>query len=138
MTRIFPKGTPPDQIAAAVSVLVRGLDQRRSWQVTIQPFRSRRSSAQNAFLYGVVYPAFLEGGGEALGGWSKEDLHEFMLGEWAGWETLSIGGRTVQKPFRRSSSFSKQEFSDYLEFIAVRAAELNIVIPEPDYGDEPT
>jgi len=135
MNRIFPKGTTPDQIASAISVMVRWLDQTKSWKVTLEEFRPRRSDAQNAFLWGVVYPSILEGGGEALAGWQKDDLHEFMLGEHFGWETLTLGGKTVHKPVRRSSRLNKQDFSDYLEFLSRRAAELGIVIPEPTYGE---
>jgi hypothetical protein len=137
MNRIFPRGTTPDQIATAISVMVRWLDPGKSWKVTLEEFKPRRSDSQNAFLWGVVYPSILEGGGEALAGWQKDDLHEFMLGEHFGWETLSLGGRTVHKPVRRSSRLNKQDFSDYLEFLSRRAAELGIVIPEPTYGDTP-
>jgi hypothetical protein len=135
MNRIFPKGTTPDQIASAISVMVRWLDQTKSWKVTLEEFKPRRSDMQNAFLWGVVYPSILEGGGEALAGWQKDDLHEFMLGEHFGWETLTLGGKTVHKPVRRSSRLNKQDFSDYLEFLSRRAAELGIVIPEPTYGE---
>jgi hypothetical protein len=137
MNRIFPKGTTPDQIASAISVMVRWLDQTKSWKVTLEEFKPRRSDMQNAFLWGVVYPSILEGGGEALAGWQKDDLHEFMLGEHFGWETLTLCGKTVHKPVRRSSRLNKQDFSDYLEFLSRRAAELGIVIPEPSYGDTP-
>ena len=135
MNRIFPKGTTPDQIASAISVMVRWLDPGKSWKVTLEEFKPRRSDMQNAFLWGVVYPSILEGGGEALAGWQKDDLHEFMLGEHFGWETLTLGGKTVHKPIRRSSQLNKQDFSDYLEFLSRRAAELGIVIPEPSYGE---
>jgi hypothetical protein len=135
MNRIFPRGTTPDQIAAAISVMVRWLDPCKSWKVTLEEFKPRRSDSQNAFLWGVVYPSILEGGGEALAGWQKDDLHEFMLGEHFGWETLTLGGKTVHKPVRRSSRLNKQDFSDYLEFLSRRAAELGIVIPEPTYGE---
>jgi len=135
MNRIFPRDTTPDQIATAISVMVRWLDSGKSWKVTLEEFKPRRSDSQNAFLWGVVYPSILEGGGEALAGWQKDDLHEFMLGEHFGWETLSLGGKTVHKPVRRSSRLNKQDFSDYLEFLSRRAAELGIVIPEPTYGE---
>jgi hypothetical protein len=135
MNRIFPRGTTPDQIATAISVMVRWLDPGKSWKVTLEEFKPRRSDSQNAFLWGVVYPSILEGGGEALAGWQKDDLHEFMLGEHFGWETLTLGGKTVHKPVRRSSRLNKQDFSDYLEFLSRRAAELGIVIPEPSYGE---
>jgi hypothetical protein len=135
MNRIFPRGTTPDQIASAISVMVRWLDASKSWKVTLEEFKPRRSDSQNAFLWGVVYPSILEGGGEALAGWQKDDLHEFMLGEHFGWETLTLGGKTIHKPIRRSSQLNKQDFSDYLEFLSRRAAELGIVIPEPTYGE---
>lgn len=133
MNRIFPKGTQPDQIAQAVSVLVRGLDFRKSWKVSIEEFRPKRSHQANAYLWGVCYPAILEGGGEMLAGWDKQDLHQFFLMEHFGEETLEVGGRTYSRPFRGSSGLNREEFTEYLEFLSRRAAELGITIPEPSY-----
>lgn len=135
MRRVFPRGTPPEQIAAAVAVLVRDLDLTQSWQVSIERYKPKRSDRQNSFLWAVVYPSFLEGGGEMLAGWSKEDLHEYLLMEHFGSESLKIGGKVHHRPFRRSSGLSKIEFRDYIDFIGQRAAELGIVIPEPSYGE---
>jgi hypothetical protein len=133
MRRVFPKGTPPEQIATAVAVLVRGLDARQSWQVTIEAFKPRRSEQQNSFLWGVVYPSILEGGGEALRGWSKEDLHEYFLIEMWGSEVIEGFGRKRHKPIKRSSKMTKTEFRDYITLIEVRCAEMGIHIPEPRY-----
>jgi hypothetical protein len=133
MRRVFPKGTPPEQIATAVAVLVRGLDARQSWQVTIEAFKPRRSEQQNSFLWGVVYPSILEGGGEALRGWSKEDLHEYFLIEMWGSEVIEGFGRERHKPIKRSSKMTKTEFRDYITLIEVRCAEMGIHIPEPRY-----
>ena len=134
MLRVFPRGTPPEQIAAAVAVLVRNLDASVSWKVTIEAFKPRRSDQQNAFLWGVVYPAILEGGGETLRGWSKDDIHEYFLGECFGWEVLEGFGRKRHRPLRRSSKLNKIEFREYIEFIETRVAELGIHIPQPSYG----
>lgn len=134
MQRIFPKGTQPDQIASAVSVLVRELDPTISWKVVIEAFKPKRTDAQNRFLFGVVYPSILEGGGEALRGWNAQDLHTFFLGEHFGWEVVEGFGKKRHKPLRRSSKLTKQEFSDYLAFIEVRCAEMGIHIPEPSYA----
>jgi hypothetical protein len=133
MNRVFPRGTTPDQIAQAVSVLVRGLDFKKSWKVSIEEFRSKRSNQANAYLWGVVYPSILEGAGEMLAGWERDDLHQFFLMEHFGEETLEIGGRTHSRPFRGSSSLNREEFTEYLEFLSRRAAELGIAIPEPSY-----
>jgi hypothetical protein len=134
MQRIFPKGTQPDQIASAVSVLVRELDPTISWKVVIEAFKPKRTDAQNRFLFGVVYPSILEGGGEALRGWNAMDLHTFFLGEHFGWEVVEGFGKKRHKPLRRSSKLTKQEFSDYLAFIEARCAEMGIHIPEPSYA----
>jgi hypothetical protein len=131
--RVFPKGTRPEQIADAVSVLVRELDPAISWQVSIEAFKPKRTDQQNAFLWGVVYPSILEGGGEALRGWTKQDLHEYFLIETFGSEIIEGFGRKRHKPLKRSSKMTKQEFRDYISVIEVRCAEMGIHIPEPRY-----
>jgi hypothetical protein len=78
-------------------------------------------------------PAILEGGGEALAGWTREDIHEYMLGECFGWETIEGFGRKRVRPIKRSSKLNRQEFSDYLLFLETRCSEMGIVIPEPSY-----
>jgi hypothetical protein len=133
MKRIFPNGTPKSAIVNSVAVLVRQLDESRAWVVTVEEFRRPRTNQQNAFLWGVVYPCVIEAGD--LEGWTANDLHEYFLGECFGWETLEGLGRKKVKPVKRSSRLNKQEFSDYLEFISAKCADMGIVIPEPN---EPT
>jgi hypothetical protein len=55
-----------------------------------------------------------------------------MLGEHFGWETLEGFGRKRMRPIRRSSKLSTMEFQDYVAFIQQKAAELGIVIPDPN------
>lgn len=133
MKRIFPNNTPKSAIVNSVAVLVRQLDESRAWVVTVEEFRRPRTNQQNAFLWGVVYPCVIEAGN--LEGWTPNDLHEYFLGECFGWETLEGMGRKKVKPVKRSSRLNKQEFSDYLEFISAKCADMGIVIPEPN---EPT
>src|SRR5690606_3719055 len=102
------------------------LDPTKAWQFTCEPYRKRRSNQQNRYLWGVCYPALLEGGGEALRGWTADDLHEFFLGEWSGWETIEGFGRKRMKPLRRSSKLSTLEFAEYVDFIHRKAAEMGI------------
>lgn len=93
--------------------------------------RSRRSLDQNALLW-VLYTDALKQGGETLGGWTKEDVHEYMLGEWGGWDTMEAFGRKRLKPKRRSSRLGKSDFSDFLVFVVQRFAEHGIVLDLPD------
>ena len=126
--RIFPANTPPEQIAHAVLRMVSGLP-NKPLAVTVELWKKPRTNQQNAYLWGVVYPAVIEGGGEALAGWTRDDLHDYFLGECFGWETLEGFGRKRLRPLRRSSTLNKQEFTDYLMFIEAKCAEMGIQIP---------
>jgi hypothetical protein len=66
-----------------------------------------------------------------LPGWDAEDVHEYMLGEWSGWEALEGLGRKRLRPLRRSSRLNKQEFADFVDFIQRKAAEHGVFIPDP-------
>lgn len=133
LKRIFPKGTTPEQLANAAIRMVQGLSPEKTWAIEVTEWKKPRTNQQNAFLWGVCYPCVLEGGGEALAGWTRDDLHEYFLGECFGWETLEGFGRTRVRPIKRSSKLTKQEFSDYLLFLETRCADMGIVIPEPSY-----
>lgn len=133
MKRIFPRGTRPEAMASVVARMVSGLDPLKTWAVEVTEWKKPRTGQQNKFLWGVVYPSILEGGGEALRGWTRDDLHDYFLGECFGWETLEGFGRKRLRPLRRSSTLNKQEFSDFLLFLETKCLEMGIVIPEPTY-----
>lgn len=95
--------------------------------------KSRRTNDQNALLW-ALYEDILLQGGETLGGWTRDDLHEYLLGEHFGWEVREAFGAKRQKPMRRSSRLTKTEFSDYIAFIVQRMAEHGIVLQLP--GDQ--
>jgi hypothetical protein len=129
LKRIFYRGTPKAAILEWVAASLTASD---DYEITITQRSKRRSMSQNSFLWGVVYPYIIAGGGEALAGWTAEDLHEYFLGEIFGWEVLEGMGRKRMKPVKRSSRMTKTEFMDYLEQISQRCAEMGIVIPEPE------
>jgi len=114
--------------------MYRSLPQK-PFAVTVEVWKKPRTNQQNAYLWGVVYPAVIEGGGEALGGWTRDDLHDYFLGECFGWETLEGFGRKRLRPLKRSSTLNKQEFTDYLMFIEAKCADMGIVIPQPYEGE---
>jgi hypothetical protein len=111
--------------------MVQGLDPSRAWCIEVLEWKKPRTDHQNRFLWGVCYPAVLEGGGETLAGWTRDDIHEYFLGECFGWETLQGFGRKRMRPIKRSSKLNKQEFSDYLLFLETRCMEMGIDIPAP-------
>ncbi len=133
MKRIFAKGTTAEQLANAAIRMVQGLSPDKTWAIEVTEWKKPRTNQQNAFLWGVCYPAILEGGGEALRGWTRDDLHEYFLGECFGWETLEGFGRKRMRPLKRSSALTKKEFGEYLNFLEGRCMDMGITIPEPVY-----
>ncbi|MFY4731276.1 hypothetical protein, partial [Nitrospira sp. BLG_2] len=103
----------------------------RAFEVVVRPHVRRRTEQQNRYLW-KCYQMILDVGGEAMGGWTKDDLHEFFLGEWGGWQTIEAFGRKRMKPIRRSSSLNKHEFSTYVQFIQRYMAENGVYLPDPD------
>jgi len=129
---ILPKHQPREALADRLRAFVLSLPLDKAWRFECVEHRPTRSNSQNAYLWGVCYPTILKGGGELLGGWTADDLHEYYLGEHFGWETLEAFGKRRMKPLRRSSRLSKTEFMDFVAFIQRSAAELGIFIADPD------
>ena len=99
----------------------------KAWKVEVSEHRSRRTDEQNRYLWGYVYKTICE----RLPGWDADDVHEYCLGEWSGWETLEGLGRKRMRPLRRSSRLTTTEFADYVSFIQRRMAEHGIFIDDP-------
>ena len=126
----LPTGIARPGIAGRLARTIEALDPAVHWVVTIARYKKRRSTAQNAYLWGVVYPTIIKGAN--LEGWDAEEVHEWCLGEWSGWETLTGLGRAKVRPIRRSSKLNTQEFSDYVAFIQRTMAVRGIYIPDPN------
>jgi hypothetical protein len=96
-------------------------------ELLVLPWKPRRTEQQNRYLWGVVYRTI---SGET--GNEVNDLHDYFLGEFFGWEEYDVLGRKKMRPRERSSRQVKARFSEYIEFIISRAANLGIVIPPPE------
>lgn len=104
----------------------------RAWAISVKEKKPLRSEQQNRYLWGVCYAELCK----VLPGWDAEDVHEYMLGEWSGWERIEGMGRVRLKPMRRSSSLNKQEFADFLAFVQRKAATHGCVIPDAQLAPE--
>lgn len=107
---------------------LRELDADKIFQVKVDEKKPKRSDQQNRYLFGVVYAEIAR----HLEGWDKDDIHEFCLGEWSGWEVVEGFGKKRQRPVLRSSKLNKQQFGDYIEFIQRTMAERGIFIPDAE------
>lgn len=133
VTLRLPAGNGAAVALGRIRRYLEGLPSNVAFDVTIAEHKARRSLAQNAYLWGVVYPSILEH--EQLRGWSPDDLHEYCLGEWSGWDITEALGRKRARPRMRSSRLNKQQFTDFVEFIKVRMGEHGIQIPEANEHD---
>src|SRR5690606_6616059 len=97
-TVIIQKGGSLSRIVGLLSALVKEMPLK----VTIAEYRRARTLEQNAYLWGCVYPTVLP----HLPGWDARDVHEYLLGEWSGWQVIEGFGRKRMKPLRRSSKLS--------------------------------
>jgi hypothetical protein len=123
---------PAKERTDAIGKLMRHLYQlppERKWRVEVRPY-ARRSNDQNALLW-ALYTEVLQRGGETLAGWTKEDLHEWALGEHFGWQELAGLGKRRVKPLRRSSTLSPAEFAEFVEWFVRRMADFGIELELP-------
>lgn len=125
-TIILPRQDRERPIERLVSFL-RAAHPGKRVKIEVREYHPRRSTEQNAALWGLAYPILREATGEDV-----NDLHEYMLGEWSGWSEHEIFGRKKLKPQRRSSNLNRVEFADFFSFIQQRADEYGIYIPDPD------
>lgn len=109
----------------AISTL-NSLLPEKSWVVSIKERQKRRTDAQNRALWGVAYATIREATGN-----DTEDLHEYFLGEYFGWEEYDLLGMKRLRPIRRSRKLSTKEFMDFYMFVQARAAQIGIDVPNP-------
>lgn len=92
--------------------------------------KSRRSLDQNSLIH-ALFDETIKLGGEALGGWTRDDIKEWALGEYWGWDQCTAFGRTRLKPKKRSSRMTKQEATDFIEWYVRTMAGHGIVLHLP-------
>lgn len=102
--------------------------------ITIAPYRKTRSNQQNAYLWGVVYPAVLFGLQDA--GWEithEEQVHEYCKQAFAAREVINKDTGEVLSLPNSTARMQTAEFNVYVDKIKAFAFEyLNITIPEPN------
>ena len=99
------------------------------YRVTVEDAKPKRSDPQNRYLWSI-YQTIIEKGGESMGGWTKDDLHEFFLISHFGGDVKELFGKKRIKPLRRSSRLNKQEFSEFVAFIQQFMAERGVYIAD--------
>lgn len=105
-----------------------------NYVITITPNRKTRSNQQNAYLWGIVYPAVLFGLQDA--GWeitNEEQVHEYCKQAFAAREVINKDTGEVLRLPNSTARMQTAEFNVYVDKIKAFALEyLNITIPEPN------
>lgn len=135
MKRIYyNKKDPPS--ASSRQLLNEALDSLPigDYVVTITHDRKTRTNQQNAYLWGIVYPAVLFGLQDA--GWEiidEEQVHEYCKQAFAAREVINKDTGEVLILPSSTAQMQTAEFNVYVENIKAFAFEyLNITIPEPN------
>lgn len=138
---ILPRGKRPRALKLAQDIL-ETLPEDRAFRVTVEEVKSTRTTAQNAYLFGVCYPMISE-----VTGYEKEEVHTYFLGTHFGWKDRKVpktprnpsGVESVPVRTTTTDEHGKRSvlpilaFSDYVAFVQRFAAiKLGIVIPDPD------
>ena len=115
------------QLATVAEVAARMLKEHGPVLVTVEKL-SKRSNDQNALLWAVI--SQIADAAKV----SKEDMHEHLLITRYGCRQAEFSDeRIAVRP--KSSRFSKEQMSDYIEWVLAWAAERGIRIVMPDYWD---
>lgn len=105
------------------------------YEVSILRHKGVRSSEQNRYLWGVVYPLVLEGMQRM--GWelvSVEETHELMKRWYLGRQVLNRhSGEVVTLTAQSTKDLSRGEFATYVDELRRFASEeLEVYIPSPE------
>jgi hypothetical protein len=93
-------------------------------EVEVRKRRSKRSTEQNAYYWGVIIPPLAE-----HCGYTHDEMHEALKAKFLGQEDLSRGLLRIGSTRKLSTA----EFTDYIERVTVWAAgELGVVILPPE------
>ena len=125
---ILHRDNTRDRVLSNALRFLQMLPADKAWKIEVSQYAKRRSDNQNKYLWGAVYPAFMQ----CLTGWDAEDVHEYLLGEWSGWDRIEGMGRVRLKPCKRSSKLTTAEFKEYTEFCQRKGAEYGIFVPDPE------
>ena len=92
--------------------------------ITAEKFKPRRSSDANARYWAIV------GALADHVGYTKEELHEAILCEFAGYDVVQFRDYEVKRPLQRSSKLASENFSSLMAIAERWAVEAEVIWEE--------
>ena len=127
----LPKLMRRDGMIRRICLMLESLPMDKAWRVSVEEAKNPRSLSQNALLW-ALYGQIIQKGGEAMAGYTKEELHEVMLEQFSGFERYTLFGVEKTRALERSSKMNKQVFSDFIDHIVRLTAGMGIVLDLPE------
>jgi hypothetical protein len=119
------------EVFARLNRLLARLPADKMFTIEVRPHRARRSLSQNALMW-ALFEQIIAKGGEAMAGWTKDDVKDFMCGECFGWERTQVFGRPRMRAVHGTSDLNKQQMSDFLDWVVRFMAERGVVLDLPN------
>lgn len=128
---VIPKSEQREAAKARVCAYIDRLPDTSLWSVKVAATKPSRTVSQNRMLW-ALYEDILKRGGEAMGGWTREDLHEFFLSTHFGTEKKEVFGKLRQVPLQRSATLDRKQFGEFVDFIVRFMAQQGVVLGMPE------
>lgn len=103
-------------------------------EVTIQPYRTKRSNSQNRLYWAWLreISAQMEVDGEKL---TSEDWHDLCRMKWLGVRVVKIGDWETARPAKSTKNLKVSEFAEYLTKIEAHFLSKGVALTfTDDYG----
>lgn len=104
-------------------------------EVTIQPFKAKRSHAQNRiyWMWMSEISRQMEVDGKRF---SKEEWHQLCSMKWLGVKTIALGDKEFPMPSKSTTKLKIGEFAEYLTKIEAHFLSKGVALTFPDdYGE---
>lgn len=109
--------------------LIGSLDPSKTWQVTVEPYRKKRSLNQNALMWKWLNE--VAGHVRDHTGMDSDDIHEFFKQKFLPSRIIEIAGETVEH--RTTTKLTTAEMSEYMDAIyRFCTSELGLLLPLPE------
>ena len=109
--------------------LIAGLNLDKPWQITVEPFRKKRTLEQSALYHkwvGIVADHT---------GHSHDEIHEWTKAQFLAPKVVEVNGRQVE--YRSTTKLHTKEMSDMMTaFYAWATSELGLFLPVPEQQHE--
>lgn len=102
--------------------------------LTVEPVKSKRSHAQRKFLWGVLYPSFMEHAPNldrkemVYSEWSKDDWHATLTEKFL----RVFNEKTKREQTRSTESLTLEEYSKYIEDCINTLVKLGGIVPDSE------